>query len=156
LPLAHYLAASGALLAIPLTWRWKLQTGAEFDLSPSMHWPTPIVTREVEGDQGPVLVSVEYLVDLKDRDAFLTALEHLAYERRRDGAYAWGIFEDVAQRGRFVETFLVESWLEHLRQHERVTRTDRKLQDQVQRFALETPKVTHLIAAEPRRKSERR
>jgi hypothetical protein len=43
-----------------------------------MHWPTPIVTREVEGDQGQVLVTVEYLIDPKDRDAFLTALEHLA------------------------------------------------------------------------------
>ena len=155
LPLAHYLAAAGAVLAIPLTWRWKLQTGAESDLSPSMHWPTPLVTREVEGDQGPVLVTVEYLIDPKDRHAFLTALEHLAGERRRDGAYAWGVFEDVAQRGRFVETFLVESWLEHLRQHERVTQADRKVQEQVDRFALETPKVTHLIGAEPGRESQR-
>ena len=155
LPLAHYLAAVGAVLAIPLTWRWKLQTGAESDLSSSMHWPTPIVTREVEGDQGPVLVTVEYLIDTKDRHAFLTALDHLAAERRRDGAYAWGVFEDVAQRGRFVETFLVESWLEHLRQHERVTEADRKVQEQVDRFALGTPKVTHLIGAEPGRESQR-
>jgi MFS family permease len=153
LPLSHYLAAVGALVAIPLTWRWKLQTGAESDFSPSMHWPTPIVSREVDGDQGPVLVTVEYLIDPKDRDAFLTALEHLASERRRDGAYAWGVFEDVAQRGRFVETFLVESWLEHLRQHERVTQADRRLQEQVQRLAVETPKVAHLIRAERGRES---
>ena len=39
----------------------------------------------------------------------LVALEKLAYERRRDGAYAWGVFEDTAEKGRFVETFLVES-----------------------------------------------
>ena len=43
-----------------------------------MHWPAPIVTREVEGDQGPMLVTVEYLIDPKDRHAFLTGLEHLA------------------------------------------------------------------------------
>lgn len=149
LPLAHYLAAAGAVLAIPLTWRWKLQTGAEFDLSPSMHWPTPIVTWELEGDLGPVLVTVEYLIHTKDRHAFLAAMEHLAGERRRDGAYAWGVFEDAAQKGRFVETFLVESWLEHLRQHERVTQADREAQERVGRFALESPKVTHLIQAEP-------
>ena len=58
-------------------------------------------------------------------------------------------------RGQFVETFLVESWLEHLRQHERVTQADRRLQEQVQRFALGTPKVTHLIGAEPGRESQR-
>jgi hypothetical protein len=33
-----------------------------------------------------------------------------------------------------VETFLVESWLEHLRQHDRVTNSDRLLQEVVHRF----------------------
>jgi MFS family permease len=41
LPAAHFAAAAGALLAIPLTWRWKLQTGAGVDLAPSLHWPAP-------------------------------------------------------------------------------------------------------------------
>ena len=36
---ANFIAAAGALLAIPLTWQWKLQTGAGVDLTPSMHWP---------------------------------------------------------------------------------------------------------------------
>ena len=35
----------------------------------------------------------------------LVALEKLAYERRRDGADAWGVFEDTAEKGRFLETF---------------------------------------------------
>src|SRR5262249_31274144 len=35
LPAAHVLAALGALVAIPVTWRWKLQTGAGLDLTPS-------------------------------------------------------------------------------------------------------------------------
>jgi hypothetical protein len=49
-----------------------------------------------------------------------------------------------------VETFLVESWLEHLRQHERVTNADRVVQDAVHGFHTDgAPKVTHLIAAEP-------
>jgi hypothetical protein len=48
-----------------------------------------------------------------------------------------------------IETFLVESWLEHLRQHERVTRVDRVVQELVNRFHIQgTPKVTHLIASE--------
>jgi quinol monooxygenase YgiN len=96
-----------------------------------------------------VLVTVEYRIDPKNRDEFLAAFEGLAQERRRDGAFAWGVFEDAAEEGRMVETFLVESWLEHLRQHERATNADRVLQETVQRFHTEgTPKVTHLI--EPR------
>jgi MFS family permease len=149
LPAAHFMAAAGALVAIPLTWRWKLQTGAAIDLTPSMHWPAPVATDEIEHDRGPVLVTVEYRIDPRNREAFLGALEKLGYERRRDGAYAWGVFEDAAEEGRMVETFLVESWLEHLRQHDRVTNSDRVLQEVVHRFHIQgAPKVTHFIAAE--------
>lgn len=148
---AHFMAAAGALVAIPLTWRWKLQTAVDIDLTPSMHWPAPVVSHEVEPDRGPVLITVEYRIDPRDREPFLVALGKLARERRRDGAYRWGVFEDAAVDGRMVETFLVESWLEHLRQHDRVTNEDRKLQDAVQRFQTEgTPKVTHLIHAPDR------
>jgi hypothetical protein len=150
LPVAHFIAAAGALLVIPLTWRWKLQTAAEIDLTPSMHWPAPLATSEVEPDQGPVLVTVEYRIDARNREPFLAALEKLSQGRRRDGAYAWGVFEDAAEPGRFLETFLVESWIEHLRQHERVTNADRLLQDAVRRFdAHGAPRVTHFIAVEP-------
>ncbi len=44
----------------------------------------------------------------------------------RDGAYDWGVYEDVAKPGRFVETFSLDSWIDHLRQHERVTHSDRE------------------------------
>jgi Transmembrane secretion effector len=42
-------------------------------------------------------------------------------QRLRDGAYRWGLYNDSAVPSRFVETFVVELWAEHLRQHERVT-----------------------------------
>jgi transmembrane secretion effector len=149
LPATHFLAAAGALAAIPLTWRWQLQTGANINLAPSMHWPTPILSHDVEQDRGPVLVTVQYRIDPHDRELFLAALEKLGYERRRDGAYAWGVFEDAAEEGHIVETFFVESWLEHLRQHERVTQADRVLQELVNRFHIgDAPKVTHLIAVD--------
>jgi MFS family permease len=146
LPVAHFVAAAGAALAIPLTRRWKLQTAIGVDLTPSMHWPIPVTALKPEDDQGPVLVSVEYRVDSKNRALFLRALDELGHERKRDGAYFWGLFEDVSDRGRFEETFLVESWLEHLHQHERVTMADQVLQDRIQQLLTEPPRVTHLIA----------
>jgi predicted MFS family arabinose efflux permease len=146
---AHFLAAGGAVAAIALTWRWKLQTGAGIDLSPSMHWPAPLTAQPIEHDRGPVLVTVEYRIDPREREPFLDALARLEHERRRDGAYAWGVFEDAAQEGRIIETFLIESWMEHLRQHERVTKADRLLQEELRRFdRLGNPKVTHFIAAD--------
>jgi predicted MFS family arabinose efflux permease len=148
LPMAHFIAAAGVLLGIPLSWRWKLQTGGELDLTPSMHWPVPVMAIDAEADRGPVLVTVEYRIDPQDRDAFLAAIQKLGHGRRRDGAYAWDVFEDAAEEGRFLETFLVASWLEHLRQHQRVTNADRVVQEAVRQFGSQgEPKVTHYIAA---------
>ena len=148
---AHFLAAAGAVAAIPLTRRWKLQTGAAMDLTPSMDWPEPVLAAAVAVDSGPVLVTVEYRVDDANREHFLRALAALARERKRDGAYDWGIFEDTAEVGRFLETFLVESWAEHLRQHQRVTKADRLIQKRVRQFLRSEPIVTHLISAETHR-----
>jgi MFS family permease len=149
LPAALFCAAAGAIIGIPLTWRWKLQTGADVDFSPSMQWPDPVTTRSIEPDRGPVLVTVEYRIDPKNRKAFLHALGQNSRERRRDGAYDWGIFEDPADEGRFIETFLTDSWLDHLRLHRRVTKADRISEQAVRRFQIgEGPKTTHLIGAQ--------
>jgi quinol monooxygenase YgiN len=153
LTLALLMAAGGALLGAPLTARWKLRTAAGLDLNPSLHWPEPIVTGNVDSDAGPVMVLVEYRIDAKDREAFLGAIEELASERRRDGAYAWDVFQDTADDTRFTETFFLESWIEHLRQHHRVTNADRQVEQHLAKFFREPPVVTHLGAAGNERRS---
>ena len=143
----HYVAAAGALLALVVTRRWRLHAGPEDDLTPSMHWPEPVLSGEVQADAGPVLVTVEYHVSAENRAAFLAAIARLAHERRRDGAYRWDLFQDTAHPERMLETFMVDSWLEHLRQHRRVTNADRLVQDHVHRLSRDAPRVTHFIAA---------
>jgi hypothetical protein len=101
-------------------------------------------------DRGPVLVTVERNIDSKCRVPFLEALWSYARERRRDGAYHWALFEDPAQDGRFIKTFLTDSWLEYLRAHERVTNADRLPEQIVRRFLVDgDPKTTHLIGVDP-------
>jgi MFS family permease len=140
------IAAAGALLAIPLTYGWKLQTGEGVDFSPALHWPTPTTLREVEGDRGPVLVTVEYQIDPKNRTRFLKALFAMSHERRRDGAYSWRVFEDPATEGRYVEGYLTESWREHLRAHTRVTKAD-QVHEETLRWCVRSapPVIRHLI-----------
>jgi len=147
LPAAHYTAAALALVAIPLLRRWTLHTDAGRDLTPSMHWPEPLLSDDVGDDRGPVLITVEYRIASGNQQAFLAAIRDVAASRKRDGAYDWHVFEDAAEKGRWLETFLVDSWLEHLRQHERVTNADRALDEAVLRFQTNgLPKVTHYIA----------
>ncbi len=145
LPTAHFAAAAGALAVAALMHKRKLHSGPAADLTPSMHWPEPVVAIEVEADSGPVLVTVEYLVDPPHREPLLKALKSLARERRRDGAFRWGLFQDAAKPERLLETFLVDSWLEHLRQHHRVTHADRLIQEQIRGLLRAPPTVTHFV-----------
>jgi MFS family permease len=150
IPTALLIAAGGALVSGVLTGRVPLQAGGELDLAPAAHWPQPVVAGSIEHDRGPVMVTVEYRVDPGQATAFLETLESLAQARRRDGAFAWGIFCDAAEPDRFLEYFLEESWVEHLRHHARVTQSDRDVQARVQAFhrGPEPPRVTHYLAAD--------
>jgi predicted MFS family arabinose efflux permease len=149
LPVAHLIAAAGVALAIPLTWRWKVQTGAELDLTPSMHWRPPHVDHRIENKEGPVLVTVEYRIDFANRSEFLKAVTEMGRERKRDGAYAWGVFEDATDKERYCETFLIESWLEFQHLRERVTKADRVLEDRVRSLVSKPAQVTFLVASRP-------
>jgi predicted MFS family arabinose efflux permease len=148
LPTALLIAAGGALLAIPLTWRWTLQQGAALDLSPSQHWSMPQTRDEIDNDRGPVLVKIEYRIDPKDSVAFVRSLDELGFERRRDGAFAWGVFEDAGDLGRYEEAYLIESWLELMHLRERVTNADRVLEDEIREMLIAPPRIEFLIAAE--------
>ena len=117
-----------------LTARWRLQTAAALDLTPSMHWRTPVFVHPIEDDQGPILVTVEYLIDPKDIKPFLALIHEIGLERKRDGAYAWGVFEDTQVSGRIVETFLIQSMLELRHLRTRVTIADRMIEEQARAF----------------------
>jgi hypothetical protein len=60
------------------------------------------------------------------------------------------VLRDSADPERYLEIFVTESWGEHLRQHERITAEDRKIEQRVQAFhvGVQPPKTTHLIAEE--------
>jgi quinol monooxygenase YgiN len=149
LPWTFVIAAAGLAVSSVVALRWRLATPGAAQFTPSLHWPAPQVAEIPADDQGPVMVMIEYRIDPAKRAAFAEVLERLGHIRRRDGALFWDHFVDTADPTRHVEVFLSESWLEHLRQHERVTVADRAVEDQVKAFHVgtEPPVVTHLVSA---------
>ena len=141
-------AAAGAVVGLVATRSWHLLGDDVPDLSPSGHWPAPVLDQAAATDGGPVLVTVEYRIDPHDAPAFADAMAELGRSRRRDGAFFWRVFVDAADPQRRIEAFMLESWLDHLRQHERVTAADREIQERVHAFhrSSERPLVTHLLA----------
>ena len=103
------------------------------------------VTPELE--QGPVLVTAEYVIVRERKTEFLEAIHLYERVRRRDGASRWGIFHDTEFGDHYLETFLVSSWAEHLRQHDRQTQADRELEERIRSCLVRDPEVRHLIYA---------
>lgn len=144
-------AAAGAVLAIPFTWRAKLGQGEAIDLSPAMSWPEPVVAEDLDAapDRGPVMVTIRYRIDEADTPAFLAAMHELSDERYRDGAHDWGVYQDAADPSVWIEWFFLPSWAEHLRQHERATKHDQDVHARARKYhrGAEPPKVDHFLAA---------
>ena len=155
--LAHAIGTEGALLvaavgtigAALIGTRFSLGAAGRVDLAPSGHWPSPALAEDVAGERGPVLVTLEYQVPLERRDEFLALARELGSVRRRNGALHWGIVEDVAAPGTHLEYFIDASWLEHLREHERVTGEDRRLQETLLALVETPPRVRHFVGGRP-------
>src|SRR5260221_1395339 len=117
------------------------------DLGAWDHWGKPMLVGEVDPSQGPVLVTVEYEVELTKAEEFLEALHKFALVRRRDGASRWGVYRDTEHPAHYVETFIVDSWPKQLRQHERLMRGDRDLQETARRYQSKHTRLRHFIYA---------
>jgi hypothetical protein len=107
-----------------------LSTAADqgVDLTSWNHWRQPAVSAAISDIVGPVLVTVEYHVDAPRVPEFIETMHEYGRVRRRDGASRWGISRDLENADRYLETFVVSSWAEHLRQHDRLTRADSELE----------------------------
>ncbi len=141
-------AGIGAVVGVLVTWHWRLGGVETLDLTPSMHWPLPPPVGSP--DRGPVLVTIEYAVRQEKVAEFLKLVRQLGKQRRRDGAFTWAVYEDTERPYHFVETFSDESWLAHLRQHERVTAESRTLQLGIKECLLENSEtvVKHYLSPE--------
>lgn len=144
-------AAAGAVLAAIVALRWRIAAAETLDLTPSAHWPQPVLTADVHGERAPALITIEYRVALAQRREFLALMGELGRVRRRDGALDWQIGEDVAAPGVYVEMFRLGSWLEHQRQHQRITAEDRNLQQRIAALLADgtAPQVRHFVGGEP-------
>ncbi|MFT3686859.1 MAG: MFS transporter [Phycisphaerales bacterium] len=149
-------AAGFALLGLTTLQRWRF-----VPLVVSSHekgaWPDPVLGRAIGADDGPVIITVEYVVEVENAEAFKRAMGPVSVTRYRDGAINWMLSQDVEDPRRWLEVFIAESWAEHLRQHDRVTKADECVQGAARAFHVgeKRPVVRHSIAAAVRGDADR-
>jgi len=142
-------AAIGLIVGLAVVPRFRLGIAEGLDMTPSAHWEDPLVENEPALEHGPVLVLVEYRINPEQANDFAEVMREVRTIRRRDGAIRWGLFHDVADPSRCIETFVVESWAEHLRQHERATMADQEAEARARGFHVgeSPPIVSHLVSS---------
>jgi MFS family permease len=140
-------SATGLVISLAAAVRFPLSKGEELDLTPSPRWTEPVLAMEPDPEDGPVLVMVEYRINPKHAFDFTLAMQAVRQQRLRDGAFRSGLYQDPTDLGRYLETFVVESWAEHLRLHERATVSDRIAEDQARAFHIgrTPPLVSHYV-----------
>jgi len=142
------IAVALGLLASLLAFRWRLSRHALADrsLAAPITEPTVVVPERAHDD--PVLVTVEYIIAPEKRAGFEGAMRDVRRMRLRNGAVAWGLYQDTQGEHRYIETFIDPTWLDHLRRRERHTVEDLDFKQVAEAFHQgdDPPKVSHFIA----------
>ncbi len=148
LSLTMAVTAGGLMLGPVVGLRYRLRPIAPEELLPSGDWPQPVLVGP-DAPGGPVQVTVEYLRLPVMRTSSWRLSRAQGSAGRRTGASAWRLWRDSAEPSRILEQFVVVSWDEHLRQHERVTARDQARLDHVRSMTdpARPTTVTHWLAA---------
>ena len=154
-------AVTAAALMGPLLWlltrRLTVEGGEDPDFSPVSPAYPPQTDLGIGPDEGPVMVTVDYQIDPAKAEAFVELMRLTRSARLRQGALSWGLFRDPMLPGRYIEYFVDETWLEHLRRNERITAADAQLREQ--RLALhlgaDPPRVQRFVAESLRAGAQR-
>ena len=143
-------SSAGIILSLLLQIPLRLPS-VSVDLTSWNHWGKPSLLEgrdaDLGPDLGPVLVTVRYVIDPAKAGDFLNEIYKYERVRRRDGATRWGIFYDASSPNIYLETFIVDTWAEHERQHDRFTVADHEVEKRVQSYAVEQTTVRHYIHA---------
>ena len=141
-------ASAGALAGLLVTRRFPVETGMVEDLTPA-EFARPAGTEiDIDPHAGPVLITIEYRIDPALTPQFLEVMQETRRNRLRHGMLSWGLFRDAADPACFIEHFVDESWVEHLRHFERMTAYDLVLRERRLSFHIgeAPPQVLRYIA----------
>jgi predicted MFS family arabinose efflux permease len=105
---------------------------------------------DVHPTSGPIVVVIEYRVPPDKAVEFVGVINEVSRIRRRDGARAWSISQDVDDVDLWVERFECPTWLDYLRWRTRPTQSDQAVRERLVRLiAGEHGRVRRLVVRPP-------
>jgi MFS family permease len=128
---ALLLSAFALLAGAALGLRYELPPLEALNLDPLSRWREPKVAVDIEPRSGPVIVTIEWLIREEDVVEFLKAMAERRRIRRRDGARHWTLLRDLTDPELWIERYDSPTWVEYVRQAQRVTQADAEISDRV-------------------------
>lgn len=119
-------------------------------------WTEPDLALEIQPRSGPVVITIEYVIDEDDIDEFLAAMADRRRIRRRDGARHWTLLRDLADPRIWIERYQTPTWLDYVRHNQRITQADMAVTDHVRALhrGVDKPRVHRMIERPTRPQTE--
>jgi hypothetical protein len=151
------LGAAGTLLfSVVAGWRLPLEQTGQRNLDPLRQFHEPQTEVPVQPRTGPVVVTVEWIIDEADIVPFLHAMAERRRIRRRDGAHQWALLRDLNDPRLWFERFKTATWTDYLRHTSRITRDDADVPERLRALHRGdgSPKVRRMIERQTSRLPE--
>ena len=148
---ALVLSALVHLLAVLVGLRWVLPDDKEANLEPLNRWKHPSLSMEIEHRSGPIVITIDYRIREEDVREFLALMAERRRIRRRDGARHWHLLRDLAEPELWTERYDTPTWLDYVRQAQRITQADARIVDRLRELhrGAEPPQVRRRIERQP-------
>jgi len=124
IPVALQLSGLAMLASAATGLVWAIPSATRSNLDPVNLWKQPQIAFDLQQRSGPIVISIEYLIDQRDIGEFLKAMTQRRRIRRRNGAIEWTLMRDLERSDLWVESFKLSNWVEYVRHNKRTTHDD--------------------------------
>ena len=148
---ALLIAAASMLVGGAIGLVYSLPKAIALNLDPADRWREPHLEIDLLPRSGPIVVSVEYIIESQNIAAFLEAMSDRKRIRRRDGARRWTLMRDLEHPEIWTESFQTPTWVEYVRHSQRMTKADASISERLRALhrGPEGPRVRRAIERPP-------
>lgn len=119
----------------------------DLDFTPaSDHWSLPPQSSiDLKQDDNRALVTIEYKnIDPKLSHEFERSIHELGRILKSEGMAYWELFQDPSDISHYIEIRIADTWTDHMRQHENVTKNVQDMENRILELIKDCPRPTIL------------
>ncbi|HEY6657489.1 MAG TPA: MFS transporter [Nitrososphaeraceae archaeon] len=149
IPITLSVASLALAATIMARKRYSITLLDDLDFTPaSDHWSLPPeLSVDLSQNDSQALITIDYKIDPKLSDEFEQSVRELGRILKSEGMAYWELFQDTTDIGHYIEIRIADTWTDHMRQHERVTKNVQVMEDRIRELIKDGPQpiISHYI-----------